>query len=133
MGAVTLTARPPGSLPRRLCDGGRFRTARRHDPAEVRHTASADGRALQTEDAARPTPAPPNPGCYTGDRRRPPGGTAELGQATAASRRDPQTPADFVRDARRPTAMRAHADVSALCGVFILMRSYPLPASAMAT
>ena len=78
MGAVTLTARPSGFLPRRLCDGDRFRTAQRHDPAGFRHIAPADGRPLA-------------------DRRR---GTAvghqavrlELGQATAASRRGPQTP-----------------------------------------
>jgi hypothetical protein len=58
---------------------------------------------LQTEDAARPTPAPPNPGCHTGDRRRPPDGTPELGQATAASRRDPQTqPTSFVAQGGRP-------------------------------
>jgi len=61
------------------------------------------GRPLRTEDAARPTPAPPNPGCHTGDRRRPPGGTPEPGQATAASTRDPQTqPTSFVTQGDRP-------------------------------
>jgi hypothetical protein len=43
------------------------------------------------------------PGCHTGDRRRPPGGTAELGQAAAASKRDPQArPTSFVTQGGRP-------------------------------
>jgi hypothetical protein len=107
-GAVTLTARPV-SLPRRPCDGGRSRTARRHDPAGYRHTAPADGRALQTEDAARPTPAPPNPSCHTGDRRQPPGRTPEPGQATAASTRDPQTqPTSLMTQRGQPRCALMH-------------------------
>lgn len=45
MGAVTLTDRPAGFLPRGPCTGGRLRTARRHDPAGSGSIAPTDGMA----------------------------------------------------------------------------------------
>jgi hypothetical protein len=108
MGAVTLTAHPVPS------PAGPAPAARYAPPGIMTRQgpgimAPTDRRAVcKTRRRARPTPAPADPGCCTGDRRQLPGGTPEPGQATAGSRRDPQ-PADY-RDARRPTAIRAHAD-----------------------
>ncbi len=110
MGAVTPTARPPG-FPAlqtlRLAAGSLppgVMTRRGPDPIPPTDGKASAGpttwhgrlRHLRTPAVIQATSA----------------GTPEPGQTAAGSRRDPQTPADFLRDARRPTAMRAHAEMS---------------------
>ena len=118
MGAVTPTARPPAfPCPADPAPGGRpsppgVMTRQGPDPIPPTDGKASAGpttwhgrlRHLRTPAVIQATSA----------------GTPELGQTATGSRREPQTPADFLRDARRPTAMRAHAELRTLA-IRILM------------
>jgi hypothetical protein len=89
MGAVTLTAHPIPSPtgPSSAAGSAQPGVMTRQGSGSI---APTDGRPCRTGEIAQPTPTPPDPAVIQVDRRRLPGGTPELGQATAGSRPDPQ-------------------------------------------